>query len=128
KPAKQAAPRIVADEHGTAVAGAVVRGAGEAVDLRLMPVQVLSKRPARDGAEAVLGDSDDLIAGLEHAVDPDGDGASDDAADVAVIASTTPFAGFSGSIEDRAVRSADALGTLVVAAAGNDGSSGDGVG
>ncbi|MCW2924139.1 MAG: putative peptidase family protein [Thermoleophilia bacterium] len=121
-------PAIAPNEHGTAVAGAVLRGAGAGVDVQLVPVQVLSRRPARDGVEAVLGESDDLLAGLELAVDPNSDGDTSDALDVAVVASTTPFAGFTGSPEDLAVHGADALGTVVVAAAGNDGASGDDVG
>lgn len=120
---------VQADAHGTAVAGMVLRGAGDAAgDVQLLPVQVLSLRPARDGVEAVFGESDDLVAGLEHAVDPNGDGSSADGADVAIVASTAPYAGFAGSPEDHAVQAADALGTVVVAAAGNDGASGDAVG
>ncbi|MCW2921871.1 MAG: peptidase and in, kexin, sedolisin [Thermoleophilia bacterium] len=119
---------IHADPHGTAVAGAVLAGATKGTNVRIAPVQVLESRPARDGVETVLGDSDDLLAGLEYTVDPDRDGTTTDAADVAVIASTAPFAGFVNSPEDRAVRSADALGMVVVAASGNDGASGDAVG
>lgn len=123
-----AAGSIEPDAHGTAVAGAVLRGAGEDVDVQLLPVQVLAQRPARDGVETVLGDSDDLLAGLEHAVDPDGNGDTTDAAHVAVVAASAPYAAFTGSPEDVAVQAADALGTVVVAAAGNDGASGDSVG
>lgn len=126
--AAAAGTTLTPDPHGTAVAGAVLAGATKRADVQLLPVQVLTKRPALDGIEAVLGDSDDLLAGLEHAVDPDGNGDASDAADVAVVASTAPYAGFAGSPEDRAVAAADALGTLVVAAAGNDGASGDEVG
>ena len=126
--AAAAGTTIHADPHGTAVAGAVLAGATKGTNVRIAPVQVLSSRPARDGVETVLGDSDDLLAGLEHTVDPNRDGTTTDAADVAVVASTAPFAGFVASPEDRAVRSADALGTVVVAASGNDGASGDAVG
>lgn len=127
--AAAAGTTVDADPHGTAVAGAVIAGAGrDAAGVQLLPVQVLTTRPGRDGTEALLGDSDDLLAGLEHAVDPNGDGVAADGADVAVVASSVPYAGFANSPEDRAVRAADALGTLVVAAAGNDGASGDAVG
>ncbi|MCW2955719.1 MAG: peptidase, partial [Thermoleophilia bacterium] len=125
--AEGAARVIVGEEHGTAVAGTVLRAAGTA-PVEIVPIRVLESRPARDGAEAVLGDSDDVLAGLEHAVDPDGNGDTADALDVALVASTTPFAGFADSAEARAVAAADALGTVVVAAAGNDGASGDSVG
>jgi hypothetical protein len=120
---------VEADPHGTAVASAVLRGAGAAAsDIHLDPVRVLAQRPTRDGIEALSGDSDDLLAGIEHAVDPDGNVATDDAADVALVASGTPFASFTDSPEDRATRGASDLGTLVVAAAGNDGASGDDAG
>ena len=126
--AAAAGATILPDPHGTAVAGAVLSGAGDGVDVRLLPIQVLGSRPARDGVEAVMGDSDDLLAALELAVDPDAKPGTDDAVDVAVVASTSPYAGFAGSPEDAAVQAATALGTLVVAAAGNDGASGDAVG
>lgn len=124
-PAKE--PVVPADAHGTAVASTVLRSAGSA-NVELWPIQVLVRQPARDGVETVYGRSDDLLAGLEHAVDPNADGSVDDAAEVAVVAASSPFAGFTGSPEDRAVTAADALGTVVVAAAGNDGASGDDVG
>lgn len=117
-----------AEAHGTAVAGSVLRGGGDAASIELSDVRILGMRPTRDGAEAVLGDSDDLIAGLEHAVDPNGDGDLSDGADVAVIAATTPYAGFANAPEAHAVDGASALGTVVVAAAGNDGASGDDAG
>lgn len=127
--AQPAKVEITADAHGTAIAGAVLSGAAAQRDeVELMPVRILERRPTRDGDEALLGDSDDLLAGLEHAVDPNADGDLADGADVAVVASTTPFAGFTDSIEEHAVAGATGLGTLVVAAAGNDGASGDDVG
>jgi hypothetical protein len=126
--AAAAGASIAADPHGTAVAGAILAGADGQADVRVLPVQVLTRRPARDGIETVLGDSDDLLAALEHVVDPNADGSSSDAIDVAVVASTAPYAGFADSPEEHAVRAAGELGTLVVAAAGNDGSSGDAVG
>ncbi|MBC7460986.1 MAG: S8 family serine peptidase [Thermoleophilia bacterium] len=114
------------DAHGTAVAGAVLRGAGQGAAVTVTDVRVLGSRPTRDGSEAVLGDSDDVIAGLEHAVDPNGDGDfSADGAQVVVIAATTPYAGFADAPEAHAVDGASALGVVVVAAAGNEGASGD---
>jgi hypothetical protein len=125
--AAAAGTTVLTDPHGTAVAGAVLAGAG-AARVQVQPVQVLERRPDRDGVDALTGDSDDLLAGLERAVDPDRDASTSDGFDVAVIASTAPYAGFTESPEDHAVRAATALGTLVVAAAGNDGASGDEVG
>ncbi len=63
---------------------------------------------------AVGARSDEVLAGLERAVAAH--------ARVAVVAVTEPYAGFADSPESRAVAGAAALGTLVVAAAGNDGS------
>ena len=60
------------DEHGTQVAGAVVAGAGGRVGL--LPIRILDRQPVLGGAEATVGTSDALIAGLEVAVDPDADG------------------------------------------------------
>ncbi|MCW2949701.1 MAG: hypothetical protein JWN41_714, partial [Thermoleophilia bacterium] len=73
---------VAAEAHGTAVAGAVLRGAGGGTRVALRDIRVLGARPTRDGSEAVLGDSDDVIAGLEHAVDPNADGNFADGAQV----------------------------------------------
>lgn len=116
------------DDHGTGVAGAVLDSAGDRADVDIVPVRIFDARPVLGGLEAVVGSSDDLLAGLEWAVDPDADGDVADGVDVAVIAATTPYASFTGSPEDRAVAGATALGTVVVAAAGNDGAGGDTVG
>lgn len=122
------AARPGSESHATSIAAAVLRGAGAETPTTIVPVRVLERQPVRDGGEAVIGDSDDLLAGIERAVDPDRDGSAEDALDIAVIASGTPYAGFTDSAEDRAVRGAAALGTLIVAAAGNDGDSGGAVG
>ncbi|MBW3593236.1 MAG: S8 family serine peptidase, partial [Actinobacteria bacterium] len=119
------------ESHGTRMAGILV-GSGGPEDLRgiaprarLMPVRVLGWERAADGSYAVMGRADGLIAGLERAVDPDADGDVEDAATVALAAVVEPFAAFSASPEARAVAGATTLGTLVVAAAGNDGRPGD---
>jgi hypothetical protein len=71
--------------------------------------------------QEVHGTTDTLLAGLERAVDPDGDGAVDDAARVALVGVNAPYAGFGDSPEAEAVRGAGKIGTLVVAPAGNEG-------
>lgn len=114
------------DEHGTAVAGAIAAGGGGAV--RIESVRVLSSRPSRTGGSAVYGSSDDVIAGLEHVVDRNSDGDVTDSTDVALIASSTPYASFAGEPLADAADGASGLGVVVVAAAGNDGGSGDEVG
>jgi len=77
---------------------------------------------------AIYGRTDQLIAGLDRAVDPNDDGDAHDAARVALVALAEPFAGFTDSPEARAAAGALALDTLVVTAAGNDGRAGAGYG
>ena len=98
---------------GTALAG-IATAAGE---------RVLSVRVAGYGrAEPEIhGTTDALLLGLERSVDPDGDGATDDAVRVALVGVNAPYAGFGDSPEAQAARGAAKLGTLVVAPAGNEG-------
>ena len=76
-------------------------------------------RRRRRGAGGVAI-SDQLLAGIERAVDPDADGATDDHVPVALVGVNSPYAAFERSPEARAVRGAAALGTLVVAPAGGE--------
>jgi minor extracellular serine protease Vpr len=122
------------ETHGTRMAG-LVAGAngtsglrGVAPGARLLPIRVLGWQPTGSGGYAVLGRGDQLIAGLERAVDPDADGDVEDAAAVALAAVVEPYAAFTDSPESRAVAGATTLGTLVVAPAGNDGRGGIGFG
>ena len=105
------------ESSGTALAGVLV-AAGE----RVLPIRIAGLQPAAQGTgleEVAL--SDQLLAGLERAVDPDGDGATDDHVGVALVGVNAPYAGFGDSAETRAVRAAADLGTLVVAPAGDEG-------
>ncbi len=105
------------ESSGTALAG-VLAGAGE----RVLPIRVAALQAGPDAAQAEeYATSDRLLAGLERAVDPDGDGDPSDHAPVALVAVNAPYAGFAGSPEAEAVRGAAGLGTLVVAPAGNEG-------
>jgi subtilisin family serine protease len=113
------------ESHGTRMAGLV---AAVAPGARILPIRVLGWRQTEDSKTAVIGSGDDLVAGLERAVDPNGDGAVDDAATIALAPLVEPFAAFTDSPESRAVSGAVAVGTLVVAPAGNDGGSGIGFG
>src|SRR5439155_748048 len=72
----------------------------------------------------VYARTDQLIAGLEHAVDPNDDGDAHDAARIALLGVGVPFSGFADGPEARAVDGAAALDTLVVTASGNDGAAG----
>ena len=65
--------------------------------------------------QEIHGTTDTLLAGLERAVDPDGNGAVDDAVRVALVGVNAPYAAFADSAEAQAVRGAGKLGTLVVA-------------
>ena len=92
------------ETSGTALAGILV-AAGE----RVLPIRVAGLQPATRGAGLEdVATSDQLLAGLERAVDPDGDGATDDHVPVAVVGVNSPYAAFERSPEARAVRSAAA--------------------
>lgn len=122
------------ETHGTRMA-AIVAGApgpggaaGVATGASILPIRVLGWLRAENGAFAILGRSDTVLAGLERAVDPNRNGDVTDAARVALAAIVEPYASFGDSPEARAVAGARSLGTLVVAAAGNDGPAGTGFG
>jgi Subtilase family/PA domain/Peptidase inhibitor I9 len=108
------------EAHGTRMAALV---AAIAPGARILPLRVVGWQQSEDGTFALAGRGDQLVAGLERAVDPNGDGAVTDAATIALIPLIEPFAAFTDSPEARAVGGAAKLGTLVVSAAGNDGSS-----
>jgi len=118
------------ERHGTELAG-IVAGSdgpgglhGVAPDAHVLPIRVAGWQPGADGKSLVYSRSDQLIAGLERAVDPNGDGDAHDAVRVAVVGVAEPFASFADSPEARAVQGALDLGTVVVAPAGNDGVAG----
>src|SRR5581483_1684899 len=118
------------EQHGTELAGIVVGWNGPggvdgvAPGARLLPIRVAGWQPDADGHEAVYARSDQLIAGLDRAVDPNGDGDCHDAARVALVGVAEPYAGFTDSPEAQAAQGALDLGTVVVAPAGNDGAAG----
>ena len=117
-PAPAADPRGGRREtSGTALAGILV-AAGE----RVLPIRVAGLQPAAQGTGLEdVAVSDTLLAGLERAVDPNGDGATDDHVPIAVIGVNSPYAGFEDSPEAQAVTGAADLGTLVIAPAGGEG-------
>src|SRR5215208_4467396 len=118
------------ERHGTQLAGIVVgRGGpaglhGVAPGASLLPIRVAGWQPDAEGKYAVYARSDQLIAGLDRAVDPNGDGDAHDAARVALIGVAEPYAAFADGPEASAVAGALALDTVVVAPAGNDGLAG----
>jgi subtilisin family serine protease len=118
------------EQHGTELAGILI-GAGGPAGLHgvapgatVLPIRVAGWQPAADGTELVYGRSDQLIAGLDRAVDPNGDGDAHDAVRVALVGVAEPYAAFADSPEALAVQGALQLNTIVVAPAGNDGAAG----
>ena len=82
------------------MAGIVARvAAGAAV----LPIRVAGWQPDASGTSAVYARSDQVIAGLDRAVDPNGDGDAHDAARIALVALSEPFAGFTDGPESLAV-------------------------
>jgi subtilisin family serine protease len=118
------------ERHGTELAGilAGVDGPGGlhgvAWGATVLPIRVAGWQPAADGRELVYARSDQLIAGLERAVDPNDDGDSHDAVRVALVGVAEPYAAFTEGPEAQAVQGALDLNTVVVAPAGNDGGAG----
>jgi subtilisin family serine protease len=118
------------ERHATELAGLIVGSGGPgglngvARNATLLPIRVGGWQRDVAGRWAVYSRTDQLIAGLERAVDPDGDGNAHDAARIAVVGFAEPYAAFADSPSSRAVAGALALDTLVVAPAGNDGPAG----
>ena len=105
------------ETSGTALAGVLV-AAGE----RVLPIRIAGAQATGQGQGTEdVAVTDQLIAGLERAVDPDGDGATDDHVPVALIGVNSPYAGFERTPEAESIRGASRLGTLVVAPAGGEG-------
>ncbi|HZO61854.1 MAG TPA: S8 family serine peptidase [Gaiellaceae bacterium] len=127
--AKPAASSVV-ESHGTEMAGLLVGDggpggvAGVAPAATVLPIRVAGWQPDAKGGYTVYSRTDQLLAGLERAVDPDGNGDAHDAARVALVPLVEPFAAFTDGPLARAVEGATRLDTLVVAAAGNDGPAG----
>jgi Subtilase family len=122
------------ERHATELAGLVVgvRGPaglrGVAPGATLFPVRVAGWQPDADGGVSVYGRTDQVLAGLEAAVDPNGDGDAHDAVRIALVGVVEPFASFPDAPLARAAAGALRLDTLVVAPAGNDGPAGPGYG
>lgn len=122
------------ERHATELAGLVagVRGPsglrGVAPGVSLMPIRVAGWQPDAEGGVSTYARTDQVLAGLEAAVDPNADGDVHDAARIALVGVVEPFASFQDSPLARAGRGALALDMLVVAPVGNDGAAGPGYG
>jgi subtilisin family serine protease len=118
------------ERHGTQLAGILVGAGGPGLPdgiaprAGLLPIRVGGWQPDASGGFAVYARTDQVIAGLERAVDPNRDGDAQDAARIAVLGLAEPFAAFPDSPTARAAAGALALDTLVVVPAGNDGPAG----
>jgi subtilisin family serine protease len=122
------------ERHGTQLAGLMGGSDGPAGlngiarGATILPIRVAGWQREAGGRWAVFGRTDQLVAGLERAVDPNGDGVALDAARIALVGVAEPFAAFEDSPSARAVAGALRLDTLVVTPAGNDGVAGPGYG
>jgi minor extracellular serine protease Vpr len=118
------------EQHGTELAGLLVGTGGPgglhgvAPGATVFPIRIAGWQPAADGSELVYSRSDQLIAGLDRAVDPNGDGDAHDAVRVALVGVSEPYAAFTQGPEAMAVQGALDLNTVVVTPAGNDGQAG----
>ena len=118
------------ERHGTEMAGLVVGSGGPAglegtaPEASLLPIRVAGWQPDASGGVSIYGRTDQLLAGIELAVDPNEDGDAHDAARVALVGLVEPFAAFTDGPLAAAAAGASALDSLVVAPAGNDGPAG----
>jgi subtilisin family serine protease len=122
------------ERHGTQLAGLMVGSngpggmTGVAPGAAVLPIRVAGWQPDAAGGWTVYGRTDQLLAGLERAVDPNDDGNALDAVRIAVVGVSERYAGFADGPLARGAGGAMRLGTLVVAPAGNDGALGPGFG
>jgi hypothetical protein len=110
--------RSASERAGDRIA-AVVRG--ELPKAPIGRIRVAGLQALETGKFQVFGTTDQLMNGLERAVDPDQNGDASDAFKVVVTGLSAPYSGFEGSPAAEAVDGASELGSLVVAAAGNGG-------
>jgi subtilisin family serine protease len=118
------------ERHATELAG-IVTGAegpgglhGVAPGASILPIRIAGWQPDAEGGYTIYSRTDQILAGLEAAVDPNGDGDIHDAARVALLGLVEPYASFPDGPLARAITGATTLDTLVVVPAGNDGRAG----
>ncbi len=118
-------PGPLASAHGTAMAGIVVGRDGPAGLHGVAPLATLRPIQVMELQHGDLsGTTATLLAGIDRALDPNGDGDLADHADVILAPVAEPFAAFAASPETIAAEGAERAGAVLVAAAGNDGSTG----
>ena len=122
------------ERHGTELAGIITGSEGPdglhgiAPGASILPVRVAGWQANAEGGYTVYSRTDQILAGLEAAVDPNGDGDAHDAARIALIGVVEPYAAFPDGPLARAVAGAASLDTLTIVPAGNDGRAGPGYG
>jgi len=122
------------ERHGTELAGIVTGSEGPdglhgiAPGASILPVRVAGWQPNAEGGYTVYSRTDQILAGLEAAVDPNDDGDAHDAARIALIGVVEPYAAFPDGPLARAVSGAAELDMLAIVPAGNDGGAGPGYG
>lgn len=118
------------ERHGTEMAGILVGSGGPsgltgiAPRATVLPIRVAGWQRDAAGEWLVYSRTDQLIAGLERAVDPNRDGDAHDGARVTLVTVAEPYAAFADGPGAKAVEGALALDSLVVAPSGNDGPGG----
>ena len=118
------------EAHGTETAGIVAglgapgRPQGLASDVTVLPIRVAGWQRDLSGRWALYARTDQVIAGLERAVDPNRDGDAHDAARITLVPLAEPFAAFADGPLAHAASGAVDLDSLVVVPAGNDGPGG----
>jgi minor extracellular serine protease Vpr len=122
------------ERHGTELAGIVTGSEGPdglhgiAPGASILPVRVAGWQANAEGGYTVYSRTDQILAGVEAAVDPNDDGDVHDAARIALIGVVEPYAAFPDGPLARAVSGAATLDTLTIVPAGNDGDAGPGYG
>ena len=98
------------EHHGTEMAGILVGAGGPAgisgvaTGASVLPIRIAGWQHDLKGGWAVYSRTDQLIAGLERAVDPNVDGDAHDAARIALIGVAASYGAFADSPEARAIR------------------------
>lgn len=122
------------ERHATELAGIIAGTEGPdglhgiAPGASILPIRVGGWQPNSEGGSSVYSRTDQILAGLEAAVDPDDDGDVLDAARIALIGMVEPYAAFADGPLPRAIAGAADLDVLTIVPAGNDGRAGPGYG
>ena len=122
------------ERHATELAGIIAGTEGPdglhgiAPGASILPVRVGGWQPNAEGGYSVYSRTDQILAGLEAAVDPNDDGDVLDAARIALIGMVEPYASFADGPLPRAIAGAADLDLLTIVPAGNDGQAGPGYG